>query len=69
MITAFQNLQSDNPHEAAAAGIQIDVLPIHYRINSEVLVEGLYAPIEAREGQTISLRFGVSRLRSSFEGR
>ena len=43
-------------HEAAAAGIQIDVLPIHYRVNSEVLVEGLHAPIEAREGQTISLR-------------
>jgi Ca-activated chloride channel family protein len=42
--------------EAAAAGIPIDVLPIDYRLTDEVMVEALYAPTSAREGQTVSLR-------------
>lgn len=42
--------------EAAAAGITIDVLPVPYDIDREVVVEALYAPTEAREGQTIPLR-------------
>lgn len=42
--------------EAAAAGIPIDVVPIDYKVGNEVMVEGLYAPTEAREGQTVALR-------------
>jgi secreted protein with Ig-like and vWFA domain len=42
--------------EAAAAGIPIDVLPVPYRVEDEVMVERLYAPSEAHEGQTVSLR-------------
>lgn len=38
---------------AAAAGIPIDVLPIEYSIENEVMVEGVYVPSEAREGQTV----------------
>ena len=42
--------------EAAAAGVPIDVLPVPYRVEEEVMVEALYAPNEAREGQTVPLR-------------
>ena len=42
--------------EARSAGIPIDVLPIEYRVDSEVMVEGLYVPREASEGQTVALR-------------
>ncbi len=42
--------------EAAAAGIPIDVLPAPYQVKDEVMIERLYAPSEAREGQTVSLR-------------
>jgi uncharacterized membrane protein len=42
--------------EAAAAGVPVDVLPINYRLNNEVMVEGVYAPTEAREGQTVAVR-------------
>jgi hypothetical protein len=42
--------------EAAAANIPIDVLPVRYRVGDEVMVEALYAPTEAREGQTVALR-------------
>ncbi|HEX7008724.1 MAG TPA: hypothetical protein VF184_02000, partial [Phycisphaeraceae bacterium] len=45
--------------EAAAAGIPIDVLPLFYRVDSEVTVEGVYAPIDAREGQTVALRVAL----------
>jgi len=38
---------------AAAAGIPIDVLPVEYQIENEVMVEGVYVPSEAREGQTV----------------
>ncbi len=43
-------------HEFAAAGVPIDVLPAPYRVKDEVLIERLYAPSEAREGQTVPLR-------------
>ncbi len=43
-------------YEAAAAGIPIDVLPALYQVENEVMVERLYAPNEAREGQTVPLR-------------
>ncbi len=41
---------------AAAAGVVIDVLPIDYRVGDEVMVEGVYTPVEAREGQTVAVR-------------
>ncbi|MEM6333702.1 MAG: VWA domain-containing protein [Planctomycetota bacterium] len=42
--------------EAAAAGLTIDVLPLDYRVDREVLVEGVFAPATAREGQTAAVR-------------
>ena len=42
--------------EARAAGIPVDVLPIDYRVEREVLVEGVYAPSESREGQSAGVR-------------
>jgi len=42
--------------EAAAAGITIDILPALYQVEHEVMVERLFAPNEAREGQTVPLR-------------
>jgi uncharacterized membrane protein len=42
---------------AAANGIPIDVLPLEYRYDSEVLFKRVAAPPRARSGQTISLRF------------
>lgn len=42
--------------EAAAMGIPIDVLPALYQVEHEVMVERLFAPNEAREGQTVPLR-------------
>lgn len=53
--------------EARAAGIPVDVLPIDYRVTNEVLVEGVYAPVESREGQTVSLRV-VLRATAPAEG-
>jgi uncharacterized membrane protein len=41
---------------AAAAGVVIDVLPIRYAVGPEVMVEGVYAPTDAREGQTVAVR-------------
>ncbi|MFA9477958.1 VWA domain-containing protein [Phycisphaerales bacterium AB-hyl4] len=46
----------DAAREAAAAGIAIDVVPLSYRLDREVMVEGIYAPTEVREGQTVALR-------------
>ena len=43
-------------HLSKAAGIPIDVLPINYHVDHEVIVEGVYAPTESREGQTVALR-------------
>jgi Ca-activated chloride channel homolog len=45
--------------EAKAAGVPIDVLPVEYRIKHEVVVEGVYAPTEAREGQTVAVRIAL----------
>ena len=42
--------------EAAAAGIAVDVLPMIYHLDNEVIVENIYAPAEAREGQTVAVR-------------
>ncbi len=42
--------------EAQAARIPIDVLPIDFQLDWEVMVEALHAPAQAHEGQTIALR-------------
>ena len=42
---------------AAANNIPIDVLPLRYQYESEVLFRRLAAPARARSGQTIDLRF------------
>ena len=45
---------------AAANGIPIDVLPLRYRYSQEVVFKNLVAPVKARSGQTIPLRFVLS---------
>jgi Mg-chelatase subunit ChlD len=76
--TASQNALSQNTtgresdllaaaREAAAAGIAIDVVPLAYQAAHEVMVEALYSPIEAREGQTVALRV-VLRATSPTDG-
>jgi uncharacterized membrane protein len=45
---------------AAANGIPIDVLPLKYRYDHEVVFKSLVAPVRARSGQTIPLRFVLS---------
>ena len=42
--------------EAAAAGIPIDVLPIRYRLENEVMVQTVAAPVDARKGRTIVVK-------------
>jgi len=42
---------------AAANGIPIDVLPLSYRHEREVIFQRLAAPSRARSGQTVALRF------------
>jgi len=42
---------------AAANGIPIDVLPLRYAYQNEVVFTNLAAPIKARSGQTVPLRF------------
>jgi Ca-activated chloride channel family protein len=51
--------------EARAAGVRIDVLPIDYRLDGEVMVEGVYAPTESREGQTAPVRIVLRAARPS----
>lgn len=41
---------------AQAAGIPIDVVPIQYKLDREVIAERLIAPATAREGETANLR-------------
>lgn len=45
--------------EAKAAGIPIDVAPIRYAARSEVLVEAVYAPTQARQGRTVGVRVAL----------
>ena len=42
---------------AAVNGIAVDVLPIHYKYDSEVIFRKLTAPARARSSQTVALRF------------
>jgi len=46
--------------EARAKGIVVDVLPLPYEIRREVMVEGVYAPTEAREGRSAAVRVVLS---------
>jgi uncharacterized membrane protein len=45
--------------EAAAAGIPIDVLPLEYNVEREVIVDGVYAPVDVREGQPVPVRVAL----------
>jgi len=42
---------------AAVNHIPIDVLPIRYRYDNEVILRRLVVPVQARKGQTVSVRF------------
>ncbi len=42
---------------AGVNGIPIDVLPIRYRYDSEVVFKKLVAPVKARSNETVALRF------------
>ncbi|MFW6060677.1 MAG: VWA domain-containing protein, partial [Phycisphaeraceae bacterium] len=42
--------------EARAAGIAVDVLPIEYQVDNEVVVESLHAPNQVRRGESVALR-------------
>ena len=42
---------------AAANNIPVDVLPLRYQYDNEVIFKGLAAPTRARSSQTVSLRF------------
>lgn len=41
---------------AKALGVPIDVIPLRYRYDSEVILDRLVAPASAREGETLNLR-------------
>ena len=45
--------------EAGAAGIPVDVAPVRYAARSEVLVEAVYAPTQARQGRTVGVRVAL----------
>lgn len=50
---------------AAARGIPIDVVPLDFTAENEVLVESLRAPLRGRPGQTIDLRVVLRSLRAA----
>ena len=50
---------------AAANGIPVDVLPLRYQYDHEVVFKRLAAPARARSNQTISLRFILSSTATS----
>jgi hypothetical protein len=50
---------------AKAAGVPIDVVPLEYQHQSEVLVESLRTPTRAREGQSIDLRVSIRSQRAA----
>ncbi len=45
---------------ARAAGIRVDVLPLKYAYDNEVIVDRLIAPATARMGETVNLRVLIS---------
>lgn len=42
-------------HQAAAARVPIDVVPLHYGLSHEVALDGLIAPISVNEGEPLSI--------------
>jgi Ca-activated chloride channel family protein len=61
LLLSDGNETSGNLKEAArivaSNGIPIDVVPVEYEHSKEVVFERLAAPVRARNGETISLRF------------
>ena len=64
LLVSDGNETSGNVKEAARVaainGIPIDVLPLGYQYDREVIFKRLAAPAKARSGQTISMRFILS---------
>lgn len=50
---------------AKAAGVVIDVLPVPYKVEREVVFEALAAPTNARIGQTTTLRMALTSTRAT----
>jgi hypothetical protein len=50
---------------AKAAGVPIDVVPLEYRHEGEILVESMRAPTRAREGQSVDLRVTIRSQRAA----
>ncbi len=50
---------------AKAQGVPIDVLPVRYKYENEVLVDRVVAPATAREGETINLRVVLQATKAS----
>lgn len=48
---------------ARAAGIPIDVLPLRYKFDREIIVERIVAPSTARMGQNVNLRVLITSLK------
>lgn len=48
---------------AKAAGVPIDVLPLRYKFDQEVIVERIVAPAQARMGQNVVLRVLVTAIK------
>ncbi|MFP4224750.1 MAG: VWA domain-containing protein [Phycisphaeraceae bacterium] len=54
--------------EASAAGVRVDVLPLSYEAQREVMVEAVHAPVQASEGQSAAVRI-VLRATEPMAGR
>lgn len=50
---------------AKALGVPIDVYPLEYKYENEVLVDRLVAPASAREGETLNLRVVLQAVRAA----
>jgi len=46
--------------EARAMNVPIDVLPVPYEVQREVMIDGVYAPVEARRDQTVSVTVALA---------
>lgn len=55
----------DAARVAAINGIPIDVLPLHYEYDREVILRRLAAPAHAQSGQSVPLRFVLNSTRES----
>lgn len=50
---------------AKAAGVPIDVLPLRYRYDAEVILDKLVAPANARRGENVTLRAVINATRAT----